>query len=69
MLTLILATSFATLLVFCAGLLAMRWWLRSKTPREQRHGSRSCDFCGRDLPANALRTHTGHWRCQEHKQT
>lgn len=29
--------------------------------------ARQCEICGVPLPASALRTHDGRWRCRAHK--
>lgn len=37
------------------------------TPIATGQATRVCEVCGRALPADALRTHDGRWRCAIHK--
>ncbi len=57
-----------SILSFLLGFLGRPLLIRSRPPAEKR-SAKCCDVCGVPLPANALRTHDGHWRCAAHKAT
>ena len=64
---LILLTSVLTLVVFCLGMLAHRWWLRHRTTDEIRMGEKRCSDCLAPLPVGTCRTSTGQWLCRDCK--
>lgn len=67
MITDILIVVLVILAMEAVGFFLYRWYLRDRTRPSVKVGQKHCEVCLVALPANAVRTHHGRWRCAAHK--